>query len=449
LAERVATDARRQLYEHMLTLSFSFFDTSQSGQLMSRATEDINALRRFMMFSLRMAIYSGFVLVIVSFLLLREHLTLALISLAAMPVLAWTALYFSNHVRPMFSLVQQQFGEMSSVLQENLAGTRVVRVFAREDDETARFDYSLRSLFMKQMNTIRYYSFFFPFMHFISGVSLLVVLWYGGRQVLNGSISVGTLVKFNIYLTLLAMPIRQLGWIMNSVARAIASGERIFQIIDTKPAIRDAPDAREIAEPRGEIRLEDVTFTYPHAPRPALRGISVEAKPGQVIGLIGSTGGGKSSLTALVARFYDATSGRVTFDGIDIRDLKLSFLRRNVGFVMQETFLFSSTIRDNIAFGNPDATDEQVERAARMARAHDFIVQMPDGYATRLGERGISLSGGQRQRVAIARALCSDPRVLILDDATSSVDTETEWVIQQALKDAMQGRTTFVIAQRV
>ncbi|MEX2314446.1 MAG: ABC transporter transmembrane domain-containing protein, partial [Thermomicrobiales bacterium] len=317
LAERVATDARRQLYEHMLTLSFSFFDTSQSGQLMSRATEDINALRRFMMFSLRMAIYSGFVLVIVSFLLLREHLTLALISLAAMPVLAWTALYFSNHVRPMFSLVQQQFGEMSSVLQENLAGTRVVRVFAREDDETARFDYSLRSLFMKQMNTIRYYSFFFPFMHFISGVSLLVVLWYGGRQVLNGSISVGTLVKFNIYLTLLAMPIRQLGWIMNSVARAIASGERIFQIIDTKPAIRDAPDAREIAEPRGEIRLEDVTFTYPHAPRPALRGISVEAKPGQVIGLIGSTGGGKSSLTALVARFYDATSGRVTFDGID------------------------------------------------------------------------------------------------------------------------------------
>ena len=449
LAERVATDVRRQLYEHMLTLSFSFFDTSQSGQLMSRATEDVNAIRRFMMFSLRMAIYSVSILVIVSVVLFRTHLTLALISLAVMPLLVWTSIYFSSHVRPMFARVQQQFGEMSSVMQENLAGTRVVRVFAREDDETTRFDASLRSLLMKQMDAIRYYSFFFPFMHFISGVSLLAVLWYGGRQVLNGSISVGTLVTFNIYLTLLAMPIRQLGWIMNSVARAIASGERIFEIVDSRPIIRDSPNAVELAEPRGEIRLEDVTFTYPHASRPALRDVCVAANPGEVIGLIGTTGSGKSSLTALVARFYDVSSGRILFDGVDIRDLKLAFLRRNVGFVMQETFLFSSTISDNIAFGNPDATQEQIERAARIARAHDFIMAMPDGYDTKLGERGISLSGGQRQRVAIARAICSDPKILVLDDATSSVDTETEWEIQRALKDAMEGRTTFVIAQRV
>jgi ABC-type multidrug transport system fused ATPase/permease subunit len=236
---------------------------------------------------------------------------------------------------------------------------------------------------------------------------------------------------------------------MNSVARAIASGERIFEVIDSRPAIRDSPNAVEIPEPRGEIRLEDVTFTYPHAPHPALQHISVEARPGEVIGLIGTTGSGKSSLTALVARFYDVSSGRITFDGVDIRDLKLSFLRRNVGFVMQETFLFSTTIRDNISFGNPDVSDEQIVRAARMARAHDFIMALPDGYETRLGERGTSLSGGQRQRVAIARALCSDPRVLILDDATSSVDTETEWEIQQALRNAMEGRTTFIIAQRV
>jgi ATP-binding cassette subfamily B protein len=449
LAERVATDVRRQLYEHMLTLSFSFFDTSQSGQLMSRATEDVNAIRRFMMFSLRMAIYSVSILLIVSIVLIRTHLTLALISLAVMPVLVWTSIYFSTHVRPMFARVQQQFGEMSSVMQENLAGTRVVRVFAREDDETAKFDSSLRSLLSKQMDAIRYYSFFFPFMHFISGISLLAVLWYGGRQVLNGSITVGTLVTFNIYLTLLAMPIRQLGWIMNSVARAIASGERIFEITDSRPVIRDAPNAIEITDPRGEILVEDVTFTYPHAPRPALRGVNVSATPGEVIGLIGTTGSGKSSLTALIARFYDVSAGRILFDGVDIRDLKLAFLRRNVGFVMQETFLFSSTISDNIAFGNPDATQEQIERAARIARAHDFITAMPDSYETKLGERGISLSGGQRQRVAIARAICSDPRILILDDATSSVDTETEWEIQQALKDAMAGRTTFVIAQRV
>ncbi len=449
LAERVATDVRRQLYEHMLTLSFSFFDTSQSGQLMSRATEDVNAIRRFMMFSLRMAIYSVSILLVVSVVLLRTHLALALISLAVMPVLVWTSIYFSSHVRPMFSRIQQQFGEMSSVMQENLAGTRVVRVFAREEDETTKFDSSLRSLMMKQMDAIRYYSFFFPLMHFISGISLLAVLWYGGRQVLNGSISVGTLVTFNIYLTLLANPIRQLGWIMNSVARAIASGERIFEITDSRPIIRDSPGAIELTEPRGEILLDDVSFTYPHAPRPALRDVSVAANPGEVIGLIGSTGSGKSSLTALVARFYDVSSGRILFDGVDIRDLKLAFLRRNVGFVMQETFLFSSTISDNIAFGNPDASIEQIERAARIARAHDFIMAMPDGYHTKLGERGISLSGGQRQRVAIARAICSDPRILILDDATSSVDTETEWEIQQALKDAMEGRTTFVIAQRV
>ena len=449
LAERVATDVRRQLYEHMLTLSFSFFDTSQSGQLMSRATEDVNAIRRFMMFSLRMAIYSVSILVVVTIVLIRTHLTLALISLAVMPLLVWTSIYFSSHVRPMFARVQQQFGEMSSVLQENLAGTRVVRVFAREDDETTKFDSSLRSLMMKQMDAIRYYSFFFPLMHFISGVSLLAVLWYGGRQVLNGSISVGTLVTFNIYLTLLAMPIRQLGWIMNSVARAIASGERIFEITDSRPLIRDSPNAIALADPRGEIQLEDVTFTYPHAPRPALRDVCVAAHPGHMIGLIGTTGSGKSSLTALVARFYDVSSGRILFDGVDIRDLELAFLRRNVGFVMQETFLFSSTISDNIAFGNPDATQEQIERAARIARAHDFIMAMPDRYETKLGERGISLSGGQRQRVAIARAICSDPRVLILDDATSSVDTETEWEIQQALKDAMEGRTTFIIAQRV
>jgi ATP-binding cassette subfamily B protein len=449
LAERVATDVRRRLYEHMLTLSFSFFDTSQSGQLMSRATEDVNAIRRFMMFSLRMAIYSVSVLVIVSIVLMREHLTLALISLSVMPVLIWTSLYFSNSVRPMFARVQQQFGEMSSVMQENLAGTRVVRVFAREDDEIDKFDSSLRGLMARNMEAIRYYSFFFPFMHFISGVSLLAVLWYGGRQVLNGSISVGTLVTFNIYLTLLAMPIRQLGWIMNSVARAIASGERIFEVIDSRPLIRDASDAIELPDPQGEIRLEDVTFTYPHAPRPAMRAVNVEARPGEVIGLIGATGSGKSSLTALIARFYDVSSGRILFDGVDIRKLKLSFLRHNVGFVMQETFLFSTTIRDNIAFGNPDATMEQIERAARIARAHDFIMAMPDGYDTKLGERGTSLSGGQRQRVAIARAICSDPRVLILDDATSSVDTETEWEIQQALKAAMEGRTTFIIAQRV
>lgn len=449
LAERVSTDIRFELYEQYMRLPFQFFDTSQSGQLMSRATEDVNSIRRFLMFSLRMAVYSVTMLVVVSILLLIEHLPLALMALAAMPVLAFTAIYFATQVRPMFSKVQQQFGEMSSVLQENLSGTRVVRVFAREDDEIQRFDGSLDLLFRRQMDAIRYYSLFFPLMQLISGVSLAVVLWYGGRQVLNGSISIGTLVAFNIYLTLLANPIRQLGWIMNSVARSIASGERIFEILDLSPAIRDRPNAVTLDQPQGEITFDDVTFTYPHTSKPAVRGITFHAPPGAVIGLIGMTGSGKSTITGLMTRFYDVSDGRILFDGIDVRDIRLSDLRKYVGFVLQETFLFSSTIRDNIAFGNPSATDADVERAARIARAHEFISEMPEGYDTRLGERGVSLSGGQRQRVAIARAICSNPRVLVFDDATSSVDTETEFEIQQALRQAMENRTTFIIAQRV
>ena len=449
LAERVSTDIRFQLYEHYMRLPFQFFDTSQSGQLMSRATEDVNSIRRFLMFALRMAIYSITMLVVVSILLLLEHVTLGLLTLAMMPILGFTAIYFSTQVRPMFSRVQQQFGEMSSVLQENLSGTRVVRVFAREDDEITRFDGSLDLLFRRQMDAIRYYSFFFPLMQLISGISLAIVLWYCGRQVLNGSISIGTLVAFNIYLTLLANPIRQLGWIMNSVARAVASGERIFEILDLPPAIRDKPSAMALDQPRGEITFDDVTFTYPHTSKPAVRNISFHAPSGTIIGLIGMTGSGKSTITGLMTRFYDVSSGRVLYDGIDVRDIRLSSLRRNVGFVLQETFLFSTTIRDNIAFGNPDATHEDVERAARIAQAHDFISEMPEGYDTKLGERGVSLSGGQRQRVAIARAICSNPRVLVFDDATSSVDTETEFEIQRALRQAMENRTTFIIAQRV
>jgi ATP-binding cassette subfamily B protein len=292
LAEHVSTDIRAQLYGHLLELPFQFFDTAQSGQLMSRATEDVNAVRRFLMFSLRMTIYSLTILVVVSILLLREHLTLALVSLATMPVLAFTAIYFANHVRPMFSRVQQQFGEMSSVLQENLAGTRVVRVFAREDSEIHKFDRSLDVLYDRQMDAIRYYSFFFPFMQMISGISLAFILWYGGRQVLNGSLSVGTLVAFNLYLTLLAMPLRQLGWIMNSIARAIASGDRIFGVIDIKPAIRNRPAAIELVNPRGEIEFEDVTFTYPNTSHPAIQHVSLKAPAGSAIGLIGMTGSG-------------------------------------------------------------------------------------------------------------------------------------------------------------
>jgi len=449
MAESVSTDIRHQLYGHLLKLPFQYFDVAQSGQLMSRATEDVNAIRRFLMFSLRMVIYAITIFAIVSFLLLREHFTLGIISLAAMPILAFTAVYFSINIRPMFARIQQEFGEMSSVMQENLAGTRVVRIFAKEDSETRKFDHSLDVLYDRQIDAIKYYSFFFPFMQFLSGLSLGLVLWYGGRQVLNGSLSVGTFVAFNLYLTLLANPLRQLGWIMNSVARAIASGDRIFGVIDTRPAIKDKDGSVVLDAPRGDVEFADVSFTYPHTARPAIRDVAFSAPAGTVVGLIGSTGSGKSTVTNLLARFYEISRGSITFDGIDVRDIQLASLRRNIGFVLQETFLFSTTIRENIAFGNPTATMEEIEQAARIAQAYDFISAMPDGFDSQLGERGVSLSGGQRQRVAIARAICSDPRVLVFDDATSSVDTETEFQIQQALNSAMAGRTTFIIAQRV
>ena len=449
MAERVSTDVRRGLYEHLLTLPFSYFDVSQSGQLMSRATEDVNAIRRFLMFSLRMAVYSAAMVVIISILLLRAHFTLGLIALAMLPPLLVTTSTFSRNIRPMFARVQQQFGEMSSILQENLAGTRVVRVFAREVAEVDRFDASLDDLYQKQMSTIRYYSFFFPLMHFISQVGLCVVLWYGGHQVLDGKLSVGTLVAFNLYLSLLSMPVRQLGWIMNSVARAIASGERIFDVLDIRPAIRSTPDASPLQVTSGEVVFDNVSLIYPHTSKAALRNISLRAGEDDVIGLIGPTGSGKSSILNLIPRFYDVTGGSVSIDGQDVRSVTLPSIRRTIGVVMQESFLFSQTIRENIAFGNEGATQAQVETAARIARAHDFISELPEGYDTILGERGVSLSGGQRQRISIARAICSDPRILLLDDATASVDSETEWEIQQALRAAMQGRTTFLVAQRV
>jgi ATP-binding cassette subfamily B protein len=449
MAEHVSTDVRAELYGHLMSLPFGYFDTSQSGQLMSRGTEDVNSIRRFLMFSLRMAIYSVAMLTIVAVLLVRANARLAVVSLGLMPFLAYAAIHFGNNIRPMFARVQQQFGEMSSVLQENLAGTRVVRVFAREDEEIVKFDASLRGLLERQVRAIRYWSFYFPLMTFLSSTSVALVLWYGGHLVLRGDMSIGTLVAFNLYLALLAMPIRNLGWVVNSVARASASGERIFEVMDTRPAIHERDRASVPELRRGAVVFQDVTFNYPHTDNPALSGVSLSANPGDVIALIGPTGSGKSSLVSLIPRFYDVSAGRVLVDGLDVREWALRPLRQSTALVLQESFLFSSTIRDNIAFGKPDATQEQVEAAARSARAHDFISALPDGYDTTLGERGVSLSGGQRQRVAIARALCADPRILILDDATSSVDMETEFEIQQALRSAMRGRTTFVIAQRL
>jgi ATP-binding cassette subfamily B protein len=449
LAERVAYDLRNALYQHMEILSFSYFDQAHTGQLMSRATEDVNSIRRFLMMSLRLLVQTGGLALVITFILLTTDWRLALISLSVIPLLTVTAIYFGKTIRPRFLAVQQQFGVMTNVLQENLAGARVVRSFAREDDEVRKFDTELWGLYDRQIATVRRSAFFFPLMTFMSSAGIGLILWYGGRQVVRGSLSIGQLTAFYLYLSMLAQPVRQLGWVVNSAARAIASGQRIFEVLDTVPTIESPASAHTPIDVRGRVEFVDVGFRYEGAIEPALDGVSLVAEPGQRVALIGSTGAGKSTITALIPRFYDVISGSVSVDGIDVREWDLVQLRQQIGIVLQDTFLFGDTIRGNIAYGRPDATDEQVIAAARAARIHDFIAGLPEGYDTEVGERGVSLSGGQKQRIAIARALVKDPRILILDHATSSVDTETEYEIQQALQAVMRGRTTFVIAHRL
>ncbi len=449
LAERVSYDVRNDLYRHMEILSFSFFDRAHTGQLMSRATEDVNSIRRFMMMSLRSIVQSLGMLIVISIILFTTDWKLAAISLSVMPVLIGAALYFGRSIRPKFLAVQQQFGVMTNVLQENLAGARVVRAFAREDDEERKFDGELRNLFDTNMAAIKQYSFYFPLMTLLSSGGIMLILWYGGRQVIQGSLSIGRLTAFYLYLSMLAPSIRMLGWVVNSAARAIASGERIFEVLDTTPKIQSPENPIKPQTINGRVEFQNVSFRYLDTTEDALSDISFSVDPGKRIALIGGTGSGKSTITSLIPRFYDVADGSVLVDGVDVRKISLEDLRREIGMVLQDTFLFSDSIGENIAYGRPEATEEAIIAAAKAARIHDYIASLPDGYDTVVGERGVSLSGGQKQRVAIARALVMNPKILILDDATSSVDTETEFEIQQALQGAMEGRTTFVIAHRL
>ena len=449
MAERVGYDIRNQLYRHMQFLPFSFFDRSHTGQLMSRGTEDINSIRRFMMFSMRMLVQTVGMLVIITIILLTINWQLALISLALMPILIGAAVNFGRTIRPLYLAVQQQFGVMTTRLQENLAGTRVVRSFAQEDREIGEFDSDLRVLYDRHMDAVKKSAFYFPFMTMLSMASVAIILWFGGRQVVSGDLTVGQLTAFYLYLAMLQMPVRVLGFVVNSAARAMASADRIFEVLDARPAIQSKPDALVLDPVEGHVRFEDVWLKYPETSEYALKGVNFDALPNQRIALIGATGAGKSSITALIPRFYDVTDGRVLIEGHDVRDLDLRALRQQIGIVLQDTFLFSVTVKENIAYGRADATEEEVIAAAKAARAHDFILEMQDGYDTVIGERGVSLSGGQKQRIAIARGLLMNPSILILDDATSNVDTETEFAIQQALAELMKDRTTFVIAHRL
>lgn len=449
LSERVGYDLRNELYAHLERLPFSFYDRAQTGQLMSRATDDINNIRAMLVMSMRPLVLAIGTFTIVTVILIRTDALLAAVALAPMPLLLWYSVRFGVALRPMFTKVQQQFGAMTSALQENVAGSRVVRAFAQEQAENERFEAELQELFERNLQASRRWAFAYPLTLFLSGIGIGMVLWIGGHRVISGSMTIGTLVAFNRYMTLMNEPVRWLGFVVNRIARAIASGERIFETLDTRPSIVAKATAVDLRPMRGEVRFDNVSFTFAGARRPALSDVSFAAQPGTVTALVGPTGSGKSTIVGLLPRFYDVNAGSISIDGHDVRDLSLDSLRSQIGIVLQETFLFSVTIAENIAYGRPDATRDEIIAAAKAAQAHDFISAMPEAYDTEVGERGVTLSGGQKQRIAIARALLLDPRILILDDATASVDTETEHEIQQALRSLMEGRTLFVIAQRI
>jgi ATP-binding cassette, subfamily B, multidrug efflux pump len=449
LAERVAYDVRNEMYQHLECLSFSYYDTAQTGQLLSRATEDVNNIRRFFMFGLRMAAQSGLLLLGVTVIMLRLNWQLALLALATVPFMLWVTLWFSTAIRPLFLRAQTQFGVAMTALQENLSGVRVVRAFAREEFEIAKFERETTALYDRQMDAARRWTFVFPLMSFITGFGTAAIIAFGGSAAIRGDLQIGTLLAFYLYLNMLADPVRNVGWIVNNVARAQASAERVFEVLDKKPQIVSPVDAYRPEAVHGHVVLDNVQFAYAKGGRDVLRGVSIEVPAGSVTALLGATGSGKSSIIQLLPRFYDVTAGAIRVDGVDVRAWDLAMLRKNVGLVLQETFLFSVSIRENIAYGNANATDAAVVAAAKAAQAHDFISALPSGYDTPLGERGVNLSGGQKQRLAIARALLLNPRILILDDATSSVDMETEYEIQRALNMLMAGRTTFIIAQRL
>jgi ATP-binding cassette, subfamily B, multidrug efflux pump len=485
-SQAAAYDMRNDLFAKIQGLSFSYHDRAQTGQLMTRITSDVEQVRSFIAMGV-LQMFSALALLVGSIVaLVSMNWQLALITIVTIPAMAVVIGYFMNFVRPLFGQIQARLGALNTVLQENIAGVRVVQAFAREPHEWDRYNRTNQELLDVNISAVRAMSLSFPLLFTISNFGTLAVVWAGGYMVIGGTLSVGELVAFTTYLALLTMPLMMIGMIAAQLTRAGVSAERMFEVLDAEVEVHDRPGAAPLPPLQGRVAFEGVTFGYgvrakdgaakgkdhgrnakadgakangrppTAAPESAfgpsslvLDGVSFTAEPGMTVAIMGPTGSGKSTIINLIPRFYDVTSGRVTIDGVDVRDVTVASLREQIGIVLQDTTLFSGTIRDNIAYGRPGASDADVEAAARAAQAHDFILGFPDGYATVVGERGVTLSGGQRQRIAIARALLRDPRILILDDSTSAVDAETEYQIQLALETLMRGRTSFVIAQRI
>ncbi len=448
-SQAVAYDLRNDLYAKIQRLSFSYHDQNQTGQLMIRATDDVEKVRLFLGQGLLQLVGAIILLVATLIILFSTNAQLALATIWILPVAMILFVVFGSISQPLFARVQQKLSALNTILQENLAGIKVVKAFTREKSEQAKFNAAADVLMKQQITIARMFTFLMPLIFLIANLGQATTLYVGGRQIILGTLTLGEWQEFSMYLMYIFFPVAQLGFIITQFGQAAASAARIFEILDAKSDVTDKPDARALPEVTGYINFENVTFRYVGGGDPVLDKVSFEAKPGQTIALLGATGSGKTSIINLLPRFYDPTDGRISIDGQDLRDLKLESLRAQIGIVLQETTLFSGSIRDNIAFGKPEATDQEITTAATAAAAHDFIMSFPDGYNTPVGERGTTLSGGQKQRVAIARALLLNPRILILDDSTSSVDLGTEAHIQEALEKLMKNRTSFVIAQRI
>jgi ABC-type multidrug transport system fused ATPase/permease subunit len=447
-SQGVAYDMRNAIHHKLSGLSFSYHDRAQTGQLLSRAVQDVERIR-FLTGRATLRLVEGITLLLGTFVALAlMNPRLALLALATMPILIYVAFRFGRRYRPLSLDIQQQLAVLTTRLEQNLRGARIVKAFAQEDAEIARFDHDNSHWFTLSALAARLQALNVPLIDLVAGAGTVFVIWYGGSLVIRDQLTLGELVAFSTYLGQLVQPLRRVGMIIPALAMAAAAGERIFEILDAVSEVQDEPGAEPLPPVQGHLHFEHVSFAY-FGRHPVLRDITFDALPGQVIALLGATGSGKSTIINLIPRFYDPTTGCITLDGQDTRHVTLNSLRDQIGIVLQETTLFAASIRENIAFGRPDASEEEIVAAAQAAQAHSFIVEMTDGYDTQVGERGITLSGGQKQRVAIARALLKDPRILILDDATASVDTETERLIQIALERLMQGRTSFVIAQRL
>jgi ATP-binding cassette subfamily B protein len=439
-------DLRNRLWARLLRQPFGFFDRWPTGQLMSRTMSDISNVRMFLGYGIVFFAVNVVMMAAVSVILLALDWRLALLSLAFLPALLLVAWRFSRRLQPILKDVQQRIADVTAAAEENVVGTRIVRIFAREDDELAKFSERSTKVFEASVAAARTRALYIPLIAFLPNLAIAFLLWYGGRQVIQGDLTLGQLVAFYTYLMMLVYPAQVIGWLTGLAQRAIASGDRVYELLDAPLEMEERRDATPLPQVDGAVTFDDVSFAY--ADRPVLEDVSLEVPAGRTVALVGHTGCGKTTLANLIPRFYDVSGGRVLVDGHDLREVRLDDLRRHIGVVTQDPFLFSASIAENIRAGRPDASVDEVRAAAVVAQADEFVAALPDGYEAVVGERGFTLSGGQRQRLAIARALVMDPRILILDDATSSVDVETEFRIRAALVEVMKGRTTFIIAHR-